>query len=129
VDGAPARGWLRADVSIECGTADYSFVQRLSWIAIILYPIGLWLFCLLLLCMASDAIVSGKATPFSRSIAFVYKDYKVSTFWWELMEMMRKFLLVGIFVIFDPGTILQIAVGTIVSAAYLVTPPLLEHAT
>ena len=37
--------------------------------------------------------------------------------------MLRKFLLVGLFVILDPGTILQIAVGTIVSAAYLVQPP------
>jgi len=119
VGNAPARGWLRSDVSIECLTPDHDSVLWLSWIAIIIYPIGLWLGCLLLLYKASDAIVSGKSTHFSRSIEFLYREYKVSTFWWELMEMLRKFLLVGIFLMIDQGTILQIAVGTIVSAAYL----------
>ena len=33
--------------------------------------------------------------------------------------MMRKFLLVGIFVVLERGTITQIAIGTIVAAAYL----------
>ena len=41
------------------------------------------------------------------------------TFWWELIEMMRKFLLVGLFVTLEPGSILQITIGTIVAAAYL----------
>jgi hypothetical protein len=128
VGNAPARGWLRSDVSIECLTPDHDSVLWLSWIAIIIYPIGLWLGCLLLLYKASDAIVSGKLTHFSRSIEFLYREYKVSTFWWELMEMQRKFLLVGIFLMIDQGTILQIAVGTIVSAAYLVKAPSLKRA-
>jgi len=119
VDGAPQRGWLRSDVSIECYTPSHYSVMTLSWFAIITYPIGLWVGCLLLLYKASDAIVNREPTNFSRAIEFLYKEYDVRTFWWELMEMLRKFLLVGIFVIFDPGTILQIAVGTIVSAAYL----------
>ena len=41
------------------------------------------------------------------------------TFWWELMEMMRKFLLVGLFVIVAAGTIIQISLGTLFSAAFL----------
>jgi hypothetical protein len=95
----------------------------LSWTAIITYPIGLWVGCLLLLYKASDAIVSREPTNFSRAIDFLYKEYKPTTFWWELMEIARKFLLVGLFVNLEPGTILQIAVGTIVSAAYLVRLP------
>ena len=92
----------------------------LSWLAVVTYPIGLWIGCFLLLYKASPAVVSGKPTHFSRAVEFLYKDYEVRTFWWELMEMLRKFLLVGIFVILDPGTILQVAAGTMVSAAYLV---------
>ena len=38
----------------------------------------------------------------------------------QLIEMLRKFLLVGLFVTVEPGTILQIAIGTVVSAAYFV---------
>ena len=33
--------------------------------------------------------------------------------------MARKFLLVGLFVVYERGTIEQIAIGTIVAAAYL----------
>ena len=36
------------------------------------------------------------------------------------MEILRKFLLVGLFVILKPGSILQICVGNVVCAAYLV---------
>jgi len=119
VGDAPMRGWLRADVSIECNTPEHNKVKLLSWAAVTVYPVGMWFFTLALLRKASTAILSGKPTPFSRSVAFLYKGYKVPVFWWELMEMMRKFLLIGLFVTLEPGTILQIAIGTIVSAAYI----------
>ena len=35
------------------------------------------------------------------------------------MEMLRKFLLVGLFITLEPGSVLQITIGTIVAAAYL----------
>jgi hypothetical protein len=99
-------------------------VKRLAWIAVVIYPVGMWFFALMLLRNASTDILSGKTTPFSRSVSFLYKGYKVSTFWWELMEMLRKFLLIGLFVTVAPGTILQIAMGTVVSAAYVVRLPI-----
>ena len=68
---------------------------------------------------ASPAILAGKETPLSRAIGFLYREYDVTAFWWELMEMLRKFLLVGLFVVLKPGSIEQIVVGTIFSATYL----------
>jgi hypothetical protein len=50
----------------------------------------------------------------------------LSAFWWELMEMLRKFLLIGLFVTVEPGTILQVTIGTVVSAAYVVRAPVLD---
>jgi hypothetical protein len=107
-------------VSIECNTPKHHHVEQLAWAAVVIYPIGMWLFSLALLRHASTAIFSGKTTPFSRSVAFLYAGYEVPTFWWELVEMANKFLLVGLFVTVEPGTILQIATGTVVSAAYFV---------
>jgi hypothetical protein len=120
VGDASERGWLRADVSIECNTPEHDSVLLLAWAAVLMYPIGMWLGCLALLRKASTAILSGEPTPFSRSVFFLYKAYKESAFWWELMEMLRKFLLIGLFVTVEPGTVLQIAIGTIISAAYFV---------
>jgi hypothetical protein len=121
IDGAPARGWLRADVSIECSTPELDSVQMLAWAAVIVYPIGFWLGCLVLLWSASTAIVSGEPTPFSRCVSFLFLEYKTAAYWWELMEMMRKFILIGLMVIVTRGCILQIAIATVVNAAYLVS--------
>ena len=107
-------------MSIECNTQDHWDVQLLSWTAVVIYPIGVWCFSLLLLRNVSADIFAGKTTPFSSSVEFLYEAYTVPTFWWELMEMLRKFLLVGLFVTAEPGTVLQIATGTVVSAAYVV---------
>jgi hypothetical protein len=96
-------------------------VQVLAWAAVIIYPIGVWLSCVVLLWSASTAIVSGEPTPFSRCISFLFLQYKVATYWWELMEMMRKFILVGLMVVVCRGSILQLAIGTVVNAAYLVS--------
>jgi hypothetical protein len=64
---------------------------------------------------ASGAITSGRPTPFSRAIKF---SRAIMFFWWELMEMARKLVLIGFFVIIAPGSILQIAVAFIVCSAY-----------
>ena len=80
-----ARGWLMADVEIECLTPDHASVTSLAWIAVIIYPIGLIAMNLLLLTRASKSILAGKETPLTRSIAFLYREYDVTCFWWELM--------------------------------------------
>jgi len=129
------RGWLMADVSIECATSVYhtegyffdplpgtprhGTVKLVAWIGVIAYPIGIFLFCAVLLFRASTAILAGKETPLTRAIGFLYREYDPECFWWELMEMLRKFLLVGLFVTVMPGTIMQISLGTIVCAVYL----------
>jgi hypothetical protein len=114
------RAWLRADVGIECNTDEHTSAQLLAWTAVVLYPIGVSVFCFVLLFKASDAIVTGKQTRLSTATTLLWKEYSRMTFWWELMELLRKFLLVGLFVVIEPGTILQTVMGTTVSATYLV---------
>jgi len=113
------RGWLIADVNIECRTPPHVAATSLAWIAVFIYPIGMLVTTAVLLLRAKEAILSGVHTPLSRAIAFLYKEYDTTTYWWELMEMGRKFLLIGLFVTVAPGSIMQIAVGTIACAVYL----------
>ena len=91
----------------------------LSIIAICLYPIGTWVLNLVLLWRASPAILAGKETALTSSIAFLYREYDVACFWWELIEMLKRFLLVGVFVVIAPGTAMQVSVGAIVGAVFL----------
>ena len=40
-------------------------------------------------------------------------------FWWELCEMTRRLTLVGIFVVIEQGSMMQVMIGTAFSAAYM----------
>ena len=121
------KGWLRKDVGMQCHDGELEMGATgyrptlLIWLAVALYPIGITAFCALMLLKASTAIIAGKETPLSRAIGFLHREYDPTVFWWEIMEMLRKFLLVGLFVTLMPGSITQIAIGTITSAVYLST--------
>ena len=112
------KGWLRKDVLLQCHAPDQR-PMLLVWLAVGLYPIGITVFCGLLLLKASTAIIAGEETPLSRAISFLHREYVPTAFWWEIAEMVRKFLLVGLFVTIQPGSIMQIAVGTITCAVFL----------
>ena len=65
-------------MSIECYTADH-FIW-LSWLAVFLYPICLWLICLALLIFSArhpDSALAG-------ACSFLYREYDDAFFWWEL---------------------------------------------
>jgi hypothetical protein len=40
-------------------------------------------------------------------------------FWWELCEMARRLILVGVFILIEQGSIMQIMIGTAFCAAYM----------
>lgn len=76
--------WLRADVSIKVGTAAHQEALALAWVAICIYPIGLFIFCALLLFRARTAILTQHPTALSRSIAFLHREFELHFFWWEV---------------------------------------------
>ena len=40
-------------------------------------------------------------------------------FWWELCEMARRLTLVGVFVVIEQGSMMQLMIGTAFSACYM----------
>jgi hypothetical protein len=123
VSNTTTRRFLRADVDIDCDSYEGEQVRQLAWTAIVMYPIGVLIASAAMLWMASDSIAVGKRTHFSNAISFLYVEYDDEMYWWELMEMLRKFILVGLMVLIAPGTLMQISIGTITCAAYLVSVP------
>jgi hypothetical protein len=115
------RGWLIADVSIECYTSAHDAIKAWAVLAILAYPIGLFVLNGTLLYCARAAIQTSTPTPLSAAVVFLFREYNVSYFWWELMEMGRRFLLVGLFIVvpFPQGTIMQCALAVFVAIIYL----------
>lgn len=107
--------WLATDVDIVCDSFEHNHARNLAWIAVILYPAGLWVLnAVLLFCLRS--------THLRQAIGFLHEDYAPQLYFWELFEMMRRFLLVGLFIVgpYVRGTMMQLALATLVTLAYLV---------
>ena len=60
------------------------------------------------------------ATALSKALAFLHKDVDPAFYWWELTEMVRKLWLIGFLVVIQPGSLLQLVLGTSFAFIYLV---------
>jgi len=83
------------------------------------YAFGLLALTAVLLFWARTAILTYKHTPLSRAIHFLYREFEPCAFWWELCEMVRRLTLVGIFVVIEQGSLMQLMIGTAFSACYM----------
>ena len=77
-------GFLIADVLIECNTPRHTHAKALASVAILIYPVGLFVLNAVLLYNVRAAIRSGKRTRLSRTLFFLHREYAVDYFWWYL---------------------------------------------
>ncbi|KAL3930332.1 MAG: hypothetical protein SGPRY_001582 [Prymnesium sp.] len=110
--------WLKADVAIECYTSSHRAVQALASAAIVLYPLSLLILTGALLLKARISIIAERPTPLSTAISFLHREYKPHMYWWELVEMLRRFVLVGLMVLYQ-DTMMQLILATLLSAMFL----------
>jgi hypothetical protein len=124
-DGSSA--YLQADVSVEC-SAPYAghvvhdahlHITRVAWMTIGVYPFGLFALNAVLLFRARVAIRTGVETPLSRATAFLHSELEPYFFWWELIEMVRRVVLVGVFVLVKRGSLTQLLTAIFFCASYL----------
>ena len=117
-----AASYLMADVSIVCGSPKHDDAKRIAWAAIFLFPIGLFTLNGILLFLARNAILSERSTPLSRAVSFLHREHLPAFYFWELMEMARRFLLVGLYVIgpYERGSMMQLATACLTCIVFLV---------
>ena len=108
-------------MSIQCDSDEHSVATGLAWFAVILYPVGVIVLCGILLLCARYAIThESKPTRLSQAIAFLHREYKPSFYLWEVMELLRRFFLVGLFQYYpNPGSLAQIVSATLLCVIYL----------
>ena len=75
------RSFLRADVSVECGSPEHDTAQRLAWLGIFLYVVGTSLLYIGLLWRARHAIREAKPTRLSNALALLVRDVEPQYFW------------------------------------------------
>ena len=133
--------FLKSDVSVRCDprgpldvfridynatgnqthdTSQHQEIMFTAWSGILAYPVGLFTVCTLLLFKCRRAISTQVPSELSKAIDFLHREYEPVVFWWELVEMVRRFLLIGLFVVIEKGTITQLLLGLAVSVVHVV---------
>ena len=113
--------WLMADVKVACESAEHESIKGWAWLAILVYPVGWTATTALLLFVARKSILGlQKPTALSNALSFVYSEFEPAFFWWEVPEMARRFLLVGLMSIVLSGSIVQLVIAALFGILYLV---------
>ena len=119
-------GVMQADFSVECWdesgayTQEYERIRHLAIAAIILYPICVPCCYLLLLYKVRHAVWTGQPTLLSSSVTFLTEEYSKIFFFWEMVEVMKKLVLVGAMSVVLPGEINQLIIAFLIMLCFLV---------
>ena len=73
--------------------------------------------CLLL--AARKALSTEEETRLSAALGFLHREFEPRYFWWEILEVVKKLVLVGFAAIILPGSVTQLIVAFVVSLLFL----------
>ena len=111
--------YLVADYAVNCGSEDYSSIRNTAWVAILIYALLMPLGYALLLHLGWGAISSEEPTPLSNALRFIYRDYRLACYMWELVEYSKKVSLMGFVIFANRGTLQQLLVAQLLQLCYL----------
>ena len=117
---------LKADVAVTCWGADgvyteeYERIHSLAILAILAYPVFVPLAYFALFWRVRHSVWLEKPSELARSISFLTSEYSPTFFFWELIEVFKKLILVGVMSVVMPGSISQLVVGFVIVLTFLV---------
>ena len=104
--------YLEADYTIQCEDAEWYWVAAGSTVLCLVYVLGLPMY------------VARDVRRGSNAICFYAEGYRTDrgrlALGWEVLEMLRKFLLTSLVLFLHQGSVAQVAVALVVSVCFLV---------
>ena len=117
---ALAASLLAEQLAVDEGVADLVGVGITTNWGTLRWARNLVVLTAALLWRAHEAIIAQRSTPLSIAISFLHREYQPHMWWWELVEMVRRLLLIGLMqIMVDSGSALQIILGTVFSVVFL----------
>lgn len=106
--------YMMTDPATECVSefVPSDEVWSTALLAVLLYPVGVWCLTAALLFQARKDILAKRVTPLSTALSFLHHDLQPAFCWWELVEMIRRLVLIGFLVVVEPGSLIQLVLGT-----------------
>ncbi|GMH74627.1 hypothetical protein TrLO_g1929 [Triparma laevis f. longispina] len=120
--GDDEKEYLIADRSVDCNSDFHKKFELVSWVTILIYPIGITALYSYELWKFKDAIKDPDKRdddPKIKHIVFLWRDYRPEFWWFEIYECFRRLSFTGMLVFFDPGSAPQICFAMILAVVSL----------
>ncbi|KAJ9441668.1 hypothetical protein DIPPA_32898 [Diplonema papillatum] len=126
------KSYLEIDMRIECGTPTYETWRALAVALFFLYGFGIPTFCIVLLTIWAGKDGTGLLRKrVVESFGFLYSGYRMKRYYWEMIIMLRKMLVVFVIVFYDGRqeyqTMLGIWLTTFFLTANIFAKPFVFH--
>lgn len=123
-DAIPGKGFLRADLGVECFTSEHTLYSIYAGIMILLYPIGIpFMYFVLLYKNKSSLTEPNRDRLGNRSLmpyVFLWRDFKPNVYYFEVIECLRRVLLTGAIVLIDPNSPVQVTFACLMAFVSLI---------
>ena len=119
------RSYLVADMNIQCNDDDEEYVRlkSLFWLFFALWPVLTPLLFTMLLIHIRPSVRRNSPTPLAIACRFFWDDYDESMMFWDVIDTVRKLILTGFIMFFDPekgsNKLFRLTVAIIISSLYL----------
>ena len=108
---------MRQDASVECGTDEHKPITNLAKGFIVVWPIGSLVLYMSLLAACYKPLKKKTRTALTRATRFLHREYALTYYWWEALELARKLVLTGaLLLIPEKRAFLRIVVATLICA-------------
>ena len=118
------KNYLRADYRIECDSPKHKGFQVYAAFMVVVYTVGIPTFYAVLLFRDRKVLRHDQAdweeTARVSSISDLWKPYKPSRFYYEVIECGRRVLLASVVVFIYPNTAAQIAISLLMAFVFVV---------
>ena len=97
---ASSYSYLHYDVNVRCSEngyidAEHDTIKSIATMLIFVWPVGMVALYLFALLPCRTAIQQHHQTNLVRATKFLHRDYAANCFYWELVELMRRTILMG----------------------------------
>lgn len=118
------KNYLRADYRIECDSPEHGRAITYAVFMVLLYPLGIpTLYATLLFRnrnVLNDETVRREQVSGVKSISDLWKPYKPTRFYYEVVECARRILLTGVLVFVFPDSAPQIAISLLMTFGFAI---------
>ena len=117
--------FLLEDLSIRCSDssfkgAEHDTITSMAFIFIFIWPVGMVVLFGATLLPCRSKLHANIRTPLVDATKFLHRDYRVDCFYWELVELVRRTILVGwVLLIPTDKTFLRLVVALLLSVTSL----------